>query len=440
MQTITSFARKIAYMPFNCITSLIFRDIKTVSLKNEELDRLCMPIFIDTHKITVEYYKQPYEEQRAYVDAYKQVVEMQNLVIADLEQRLKIANNVINGYERLSCVEYPIEYGFIDPPRIYTVEYIDLSPVDYYFGDVKVSCCRGKYTFECDTTIKDVNIDIAVSIKTCDCPKLIQKENIQLHKVKDTLPKVKEDITLSVIITTEPKVELTTDDDSSEDIVKDCDVPQSEPEPQAPRLGEVVYGPDDEDSFTWTPQVSEEETPQLKTIPVYVVGLEYKTPEEKEEIAKSKNTTVEYLHPIHEKPNICKLTKSYVDNNFKTGILSNIQPMDVFVEYSNNLSEGKTHFASDVPYILTLIYDKLAERDNLFSRWDVPENITTLYYYDDCKNKVWKSYTTRIALTFNVPERALNYYVKLEIVTQDGKEHDSSNNVADTFKFYVYNY
>lgn len=411
MQTITSLACKITKFTVNCITSLIFRGINTISLKPEELDSLCLPTFIDTQKITINYYKLPYEEQRAYVDAYKQVVEMQGLVIADLEQQLKIANNIINGYKRLLPVECPLKYGFAMKRQVHTYENVEFKNIEYgfikrkihnyviidvyNFGNAKVSYCGENFVFEYDDTF----IDADVSSATCECEEPIQKETIQLCKVKEISPKIKEKL---------PELEYKppTDDDNSE-----------------------------EDSFDWSKSEVVQSLKQTK--PIYVAGLEYKSPEEKEAIAKSNNTTVEYLHPINESPNV--YTQFYIcceEQMYR--IIRDIHPMVEFERYVKKLEEGKRHFPSDMSVILTHMYIELSKRNDRL-RASIPRNITTIHYEDDVHNKVYKHYTARLTLTFDVNGH-VNYYVKFEIETKDGKKHESSNNISNSFNFIAYRY
>lgn len=506
MQSITSLACKIINLPINCIVSYILKDINTISLKPEDLDRLCQPDYIDTQKITINYYKLPYEEQRAYVDAYKQVVEMQGLVIADLEQQLKIANNIINGYKRLS-VECPLKYGFVMKRQVHTYENVEFKTIEYgfikrkihnyvntdvyNFGNAKVSYCGENFVFKYDDTF----IDADETSTSCECEEPTQ---IQLCEVE--LPETKEEA--SDFLTARPIIKLTTDDDSSEDhIISDCNDSQSETEPepktrsrirvdvhgsdnddsiegsisepQAPsRLGDDVFGPADDNNNEYTisdceisqsePKPQEDEVeektdsssslfnwgdePEVETSkslpknvePVYVAGLEFKTPQEKEKIAKSKNTTVENLYPISKIPNV--YTQHYMCYEWRMYelIRSQIQPMDEFERYVAKLVEGKMHYPSDLTTILTHMYIELSKRNDRL-RCNKPRNITTVYYKDDVRNKRYKHYTTSFALTFDVNGH-VNYYVKFEIETKDGKRHVASNNITNIYRFTAYRY
>lgn len=455
MQFINSLARKIFTLPINCFVSYIptLKAINSITLKPDDLDRLCMPDFYDVHiKSVVSCQQRIIEKQKdaqigelkAYIDGYQQIIGMQNLAIAEVEHKLQIAINIINGYKRLSAVEYPIKYGFFEFPEIQKIEYVDFTPivydfggitvsehygeytivedtedpVDYDFGGVKVSYCGGNYTFEDDNTF----IEVDTSIENCKCEKP--------PKVKDTLPEF--DVP-AIIPTTETNTESSTDDDTSEDTVSDCEMPQ--PEPEKPKDNKPIkVNPDDDSSFHW----SEVDEKPIESKPVYVVGLEFKTLEEKEKLAKTNNTTVESLHPIMEKPNICKFHMSCDENRMADLIRDNINSMSAFEDYVENLTKGKTHYPSDMSVILTYVYIELSKHND-FMRSNSPRNITTIHYVDNVYNKVYKHYTARIAFTFDIKGWE-NYYVKLEIVTKDGKKHDSSNNVSDSFKFYAYKY
>lgn len=431
MQTIYSLAYEISYtieifcyfvifyqivkLLFNCITSYIFRDINQISLKPEDLDRLCCPDFIDIHTITVKHYKQAYEEQRAYVDAYKQVVEMQGLVIADLEQKLKNANNVINGYERFSPVEYFIKYEFY-VPKILTYElYEPVYTFDngitdvYYFGGVKVLYHNGECSIEYDNTIIDANISLA----DCDCKNFIEFEKFKSCKVKGySLSKVKDRL-----LEFDIPVIIKTDADTSED--------------DYTFIWEDVKSIPSED-IECIPCEDVKSIPSEEHTSVYVVGLEYKTFEEKEKIAKINDTIVDYLQPIQEKPNIWKFAKS-CHADLMDDLIKRNSIKTEFEDYVEELKLERDNFPTNMSIILTYIYDELTKNDDILDMYDLID-MTPLYYEDNIYND--NHYMTRIAFILDVGGW-VDYYVKLEIITEDGKKHDSSN-ISDSFKFCAY--